>query len=70
MQQFIQKNRLALAGVVAGAIFGFFYWKWVGCSSGTCMISSKPFNSSVYFAVMGGLVFSMFKKESKEIADK
>jgi hypothetical protein len=70
MQQFIQKNRLALAGVVAGAIFGFFYWKWVGCSSGTCMISSKPLNSSVYFAVMGGLVFSMFKKESKETADK
>jgi len=70
MQQFIQKNRLALAGVVTGAIFGFFYWKWVGCSSGTCMISSKPLNSSVYFAVMGGLVFSMFKKESKETADK
>ena len=70
MQQFIQKNRLGIAGVVSGAIFGFFYWKWVGCSSGTCMISSKPFNSTVYFDFMGGLVFSMFKKEKKETADK
>jgi len=70
MQQFIQKNSVTITGVVAGAIFGFFYWKWVGCSSGTCMISSKPFNSTAYFAVVGGLVFNMFKKDKNQTVDK
>jgi hypothetical protein len=36
----------------------------IGCSNGTCLISSKPVNSTVYFAVMGAILFSLFKKET------
>ncbi len=66
MRNFIVVNRLYIIGIVLGGIFGFFYWKLVGCSSGTCMISSKPLNSTVYFAVMGALVLGIFKKENKK----
>jgi len=52
-------------GAIAGAIGGFLYWKFVGCSSGTCMITSSPRNSSLYFAVMGAILFGIFKKEKK-----
>jgi hypothetical protein len=31
----------------------------VGCSSGTCMITSKPFNSTIYGAIMGYLLFDL-----------
>lgn len=66
MRQWIINNRLYLAGAVVGALGGFLYWKLVGCSSGTCAITSKPFNSTAYFAAMGALLFGIFKKEKKQ----
>lgn len=65
MSGFIKANALVIIGVLAGAIGGFFYWHNVGCSSGTCMITSHPVNSTIYGAVMGGLVFSFFKPSKK-----
>ena len=65
MKNFILQNKLYLIGIVVGAVAGFFYWKFVGCANGKCMISSKPLNSTVYFAVVGALLFGMFKKEKK-----
>ncbi|WP_304197492.1 DUF6132 family protein [Flavobacterium alvei] len=53
-------------GVVIGALAGYLYYFYVGCSSGTCAITSKPLNSSLYGAVMGGLLFNMFVKSSKK----
>ena len=50
-----------LAGVAIGALAGFLYWKFVGCSSGSCAITSKPINSTMYGAVMGGLLLSIFQ---------
>jgi hypothetical protein len=52
-------------GSIVGAIFGYLYCKYVGCSSGSCRITSKPLNSTLYFAIMGGLLFNMFVKNSK-----
>jgi hypothetical protein len=52
-------------GVVVGGICGYLYYKYVGCSTGTCRITSKPVNSTLYFALIGGLLFNMFVKEKK-----
>ena len=43
-------------GVVIGAILGFGYYKFVGCASGTCPITSNPWISTLYGAVMGAVV--------------
>ncbi|MDP4619353.1 MAG: DUF6132 family protein [Sediminibacterium sp.] len=67
MKSWIQKNKLSLVGVVVGALGGFLYWNYIGCASGTCMITSKPINSTLYGALMGFLLFGMFQKE--KIAD-
>lgn len=69
MQTFIKKNLLTIIGIPLGAIAGFLYWKFVGCNTGTCAITSNPINSTLYGSVMGGLVFSMFKKDKKEEND-
>lgn len=53
-------------GVVVGAISGYLYYKFVGCASGTCRITSKPLNSTLYFALIGGLLFNMFVKDKKK----
>jgi len=60
---FILMNKLTIIGVIAGAIGGYLYYHFVGCESGTCAITSKPLNSSLYGAMMGGLFINMFKKE-------
>lgn len=59
---FIRKHKLLLLGAVMGAIGGYLYYYFVGCASGTCPITSKPFNSTLYGAMMGGLLLSTFKK--------
>lgn len=61
---FINNNKLTIIGVVIGAIGGYLYYHYVGCASGTCPITSKPLNSTLYGAVMGSLFFNIFKKES------
>jgi hypothetical protein len=65
MINFIAKYKLTLFGILFGTIGGYLYYHFVGCASGTCMITSKPLNSSLYGAVMGALLFSTFKKEEK-----
>lgn len=56
-----------LIGSVVGAIGGFLYYYYVGCVSGTCAITSKPLNSSLYGAVMGGLLFNTFVGSSIKV---
>jgi hypothetical protein len=63
VQTWMQKNKLSLIGIAVGAIGGFMYWNYIGCASGTCMITSKPINSTLYGALMGFLLFGIFKKE-------
>ncbi len=53
-------------GVVAGAIAGYLYFFYIGCASGTCAITSKPLNSTLYGALMGGLLFNIFIKTPKK----
>jgi len=55
--------KLYFIGAVAGGIAGFFYWKYVGCVTGTCAITAKPINSTLYFAFFGAVLLSFFKKE-------
>ncbi len=47
MKNWISENKLYIIGALLGAIGGFLYWKFVGCSAGTCAITSKPLNSTL-----------------------
>ena len=53
-------------GVVVGAIAGYVYYFYIGCASGTCAITSKPLNSTLYGGLMGGLLFNMFVTSPKK----
>ncbi|MBL7944962.1 MAG: hypothetical protein JNN32_02790 [Flavobacteriales bacterium] len=52
-------------GVVIGAGLGWLYWNYFGCTNG-CAITSSPVNSSLYGALMGGLVVNTFKREERK----
>ena len=63
---FIGKYKLTIAGLVIGAVGGYLYYHYVGCVSGTCPITSRPLNSTLYGAVMGGLFLNMFQRNGKQ----
>ena len=51
----IMSPRLALF-LLGGAAVGFLYYRFVGCRSGTCAITSNPYISTLYGAVLGLLL--------------
>ncbi|MGE4347321.1 MAG: DUF6132 family protein [Flavobacteriaceae bacterium] len=63
---FIRKNILVFVGILVGALAGYLYWRYVGCLSGSCAITSNPTNSTLYGSVMGGLLFSLFKPQKNK----
>jgi uncharacterized protein YacL len=50
-----------LLGIVIGAVLGYAYYRFIGCSSGACPITSNPYISSIYGAVMGVLLSGALK---------
>lgn len=60
----IRTYGLAWVGIGAGALLGYVYYHFVGCSGGSCPITSNPLTSTFYGAVLGGLFIYTFKKDS------
>ena len=63
MNDFFKKHGLKVIGILVGGIGGFAYYHFVGCASGTCPITSNPYISVIYGALLGYLLFDMFKKK-------
>ena len=43
----------AILGTVLGGVAGFGVYRYVGCADGTCLITSSPSGSVVYFMILG-----------------
>lgn len=61
---------LTSVGLMAGSLAGFFYWKFVGCNSGTCAIRSNPTKSTLYGAMLGALLVLSFTPDSSKVKEK
>lgn len=53
---FLLRNKRTIIGITLGAVAGYAYYHYVGCMTGACPITSQPLNSTLYGAVMGGLL--------------
>ena len=53
MKTIFRTYRKSILASLIGAIAGYLYYVVVGCSSGGCIISSNPYVSTLYGAVMG-----------------
>jgi hypothetical protein len=61
-------RRISLATVLAvfvGSVGGFAYYHFIGCSSGTCPITSNPYISTAYGALLGFVLTGSKKKSDK-----
>lgn len=70
MKKWLLNNKLTVIGAIVGAIGGYLYYYFVGCASGTCGITSSPVNSTLYFAILGGLIVNLIKPETKNSTEK
>lgn len=62
-----KKTKRILAGIILGMIAGFLYWKFIGCTSGTCPLTSKWHMSTLFGGIFGYLIADSVKiKENKQ----
>ena len=66
MKNFFKKYLIQIIVTLVGAVGGFLYYYFIGCNSGTCPITSNPYISILYGALMGYLIFDLFKKKEKK----
>lgn len=72
MKAFFTKNfsLTHIIGIVLGAIGGYLYYYFVGCSSGTCALKSNPYIMIAYGILFGYFIFdllmSVYKKYGKK----
>ncbi|MDO5656189.1 MAG: DUF6132 family protein [Flavobacteriaceae bacterium] len=67
MQDFLLKNTWKIVGIILGGVAGYLYFLQIGCISGTCAITSNPWSSTSYGAIMGYLLFSMIQGQKNQI---
>lgn len=62
----------ALIGLLVGALGGWIYYTEIGCTSGTCAITSNPYMSIIWGALMGYLLGDIFakRKTARKPAEK
>ena len=55
-----EKKRKAMVGILVGGtiggVLGFLYYRFVGCSTGSCPLTSNPYASTLYGIVLGALI--------------
>jgi len=60
----LNKNKrlmIITIGVIIGGIAGYAYWKYIGCASGNCAITTVWYKSTLYGMLMGGLLADILK---------
>lgn len=53
-----------LIGLVAGSIGGYLFYRFIGCSTGSCAITSNPWVSTFYGMLTGGILFYKGKRKT------
>ena len=70
MKDFLIKNKWPVLLGIAGAIGGFLYWRFIGCTSGSCPIKSVWYWSTLWGGafgfLIGDLIKDLIRKRSKK----
>jgi len=59
----LNKYKLELIFAVIGAIGGYLYWYYIGCSTGQCPITANWYTSGIYGVVMGFLLGQVVREQ-------
>lgn len=53
---FLKKYKKVFIGIIVGGVIGYLYYYFVGCSTGTCPLTSSPVNSVLVGMLLGGVL--------------
>jgi hypothetical protein len=58
LKEFFKSKRFLkiFFGVLIGSLSGFAYFYFIGCNSGTCAITSNPYNSIMAGGILGLII--------------
>ena len=45
-----------IIGAIVGGVLGFGIYRFIGCASGTCPITSNPWVSTIFGVALGALL--------------
>jgi hypothetical protein len=64
----MNKKVFILTGAVIGGLGGFLYWKFFGCTDGTCALKSNWMIMTGYGILLGYVIFDFipFKKKKEK----
>ena len=73
MKEILSKHKYGILLIIPGLLAGFLYWKYVGCVSGTCPLTSN-WHTTVLFGgfigyCLGDSADDMIKKRKKSKND-
>jgi len=54
-REILRNKKITIIFTLIGALGGFLYWKYIGCLSGTCVIRSVWYWSTLWGAAAGYL---------------
>lgn len=63
IKSIVWKLAPTLISLGLGGLVGWCYWKFIGCSDGTCYIQSNFYRMTIYGALAGGLIYHSFKSQ-------
>lgn len=68
MIDYLKRNvtKANLIGMIIGAVLGYLYYRNVGCSTGSCGLTSNPFMMILWGTAVGYLVGDYFNKKKKD----
>lgn len=64
MISLLKRNRTYIIGALAGALIGFSYWYFIGCTTNTCPMKSSPAITIIYGTIVGIFIARLFKGET------
>ncbi len=50
-----------MIGGVLGGVVGFLFYRFVGCTGGSCKIAGNPYLSTIYWAFLGALLANLLR---------
>jgi hypothetical protein len=66
MKRIVDKYWKTALFTLAGAGIGFAYWKFIGCTSGTCPLTANWHTSTLFGGLIGMLAMGSRKDPQKE----
>ena len=64
MKKYLKKRPRPAVFTLGSALAGLGYYALVGCSTGSCAITSSPVNTILYMGLMGWLLSGIFGSQS------